>query len=60
VVCIPRAVVETVATGGDEQEQLEAFLLEKIKGGAPLTGTYPPNEATLAEYEAWRRGTRTG
>jgi regulator of RNase E activity RraA len=58
VVCIPRAAVETVAAGGEEQEQLEAFLLGKIKGGAPLAGTYPPDEATLAEFEARRRPPR--
>ena len=56
VVCVPRAVADNVATGGVEQEALEAFLLEKIRGGAPLPGTYPPNEATLAEYQAQRRG----
>ena len=55
VVCIPRQVAETVAAQGLEQEQLEAFLLEKVKGGAALPGTYPPNESTLAEYAAWRR-----
>jgi regulator of RNase E activity RraA len=55
VVCIPRSAVETVATGGLEQEELEAFLLERVKRGAALPGTYPPSEATLAEYEAWRR-----
>jgi regulator of RNase E activity RraA len=56
VVCVPRAVADNVATGGVEQEALEAFLLEKIRGGAPLPGTYPPNEAKLAEYQAQRRG----
>jgi regulator of RNase E activity RraA len=55
VVCIPRSAVEAVAAHGLEQEELEAFLLEKVKRGAPLPGTYPPSEATLAEYEAWRR-----
>jgi len=55
VVCIPRAVAEKVATHGLEQEELEAFILEKIRAGAPLPGTYPPNEQTLAEYEAWKR-----
>lgn len=55
VVAIPRAVAAAVAEGGVQQEQLEAFLLERIKGGAPLPGTYPPGEAVLAEYEAWRR-----
>jgi hypothetical protein len=41
-----------VAAGAVEQERLEAFLLEKIRAGAPLPGTYPPGDATLAEYRA--------
>jgi regulator of RNase E activity RraA len=56
VVCVPRAVADAVATGGLAQEELEAFLLEKVRGGAPLPGTYPPGEKTLAEYERWRQG----
>jgi len=55
VVCIPRAVADTVATRGLEQEELEAFILEKVRKGAPLPGTYPPGEATLAEFEARRQ-----
>jgi regulator of RNase E activity RraA len=55
VVCIPRAVADTVATRGIEQDELEAFILEKVRQGAPLPGTYPPGESTLAEYEIWRR-----
>jgi len=59
VVCVPRAVADEVAAHGLEQEELEAFLLDKVKSGAPLPGTYPPGEKTLAEYDAWkkRRGT---
>ena len=55
VVCIPRALADAVAASGLEQEQLEAFILEKVKAGAPLPGTYPPSEATRAEFEAWRQ-----
>jgi len=55
VVCIPRAVADTVAARGLEQEELEAFILEKVRKGAPLPGTYPPGDATLAEFEAWKR-----
>jgi regulator of RNase E activity RraA len=55
VVCIPRAIADAVAVDGLEQELLEAFILEKVRSGAPLPGTYPPNEATRAEYQAWRR-----
>ncbi|HXJ80552.1 MAG TPA: ribonuclease activity regulator RraA [Candidatus Methylomirabilis sp.] len=55
VVCIPRSVADTVAAQGLEQDELEAFILEKVRQGAPLPGTYPPGEATLAEYEVWKR-----
>ncbi|PYN08382.1 MAG: ribonuclease activity regulator RraA [Candidatus Rokuibacteriota bacterium] len=54
-ICVPRALAEAVAIAGLDQERLEAFLLEKVKAGAPLPGVYPPNAATLAEYEARRR-----
>lgn len=54
VVCIPRHVTETVAADAFEQDRLEAFLLERVKSGAPLPGTYPPDEATRAAYEASR------
>jgi len=55
VVCIPRHVVEKVAQSGLEMEVLEAFVLEKVQAGAPLAGTYPPNETVRAEYEAWKK-----
>jgi regulator of RNase E activity RraA len=55
VVCIPRHLADAVGEKGLEQERLEAFLLARVRGGAPLPGTYPPSAATLAEYEAWRR-----
>jgi len=38
-----------------EQEQLEAFVLERIRNGAALPGTYPPSDSTRAAYEEWRR-----
>jgi regulator of RNase E activity RraA len=55
VVCIPRHVADQVASGGLAQEELERFLLQKVAAGAPLPGTYPPGEATLEEYEAYRQ-----
>jgi regulator of RNase E activity RraA len=56
VVCIPRHLAEEVARSGAELDALEAFVVEKIRNGAPVPGTYPPDERTRAEYEAWRRG----
>lgn len=51
VICIPRHLAAAIAQPAAEQERLEAFILDKIRGGAPLIGTYPPNEATRREYE---------
>ncbi len=58
VVCIPRHVAEQVAHSGAELDRLETFVLEKIRAGAPVPGTYPPNEATLKEYEVWKQRTK--
>jgi regulator of RNase E activity RraA len=55
VVCVPRSAAEAVADRGSAREDLEAFVLDKIRAGAPLPGTYPPGPTTLAEYEAHRR-----
>lgn len=54
VVVIPRHLAAEIARPAAEQEDLERFVLERIEGGAALPGTYPPNEATLAEYERWK------
>ncbi len=55
VVVLPAHLADAVAQDAAAQEALEEFLLAKIDAGAPLPGTYPPNEATLAEYEAWKK-----
>lgn len=54
VIVIPRHLAAEIAKPAADQEHLETFILEKVQGGAQLPGTYPPNEATLAEYEAWK------
>jgi regulator of RNase E activity RraA len=52
VVVIPRAIAEEVALAAVEQERREDFILEKIRAGASIIGVYPPDEKTLAEYQA--------
>lgn len=54
IVVIPAAEVAEIAEAGLEREILEEFVVGKVRDGAPLAGTYPPNEATLAEYKVWR------
>jgi regulator of RNase E activity RraA len=56
VVVIPRHLAAEIAEPAANQEDLERFIQEKVSGGAPLRGTYPPNEQTLAEYRVWREG----
>jgi regulator of RNase E activity RraA len=53
VVVLPRALAPELARDGAEQERLEVFIQKKVREGAPTPGTYPPNEATLAEYRDW-------
>ena len=54
VVVIPLQVVDEVAEACEEQEKLEAFILERVKAGAKLAGTYPPSDDTRAAFAEWR------
>jgi regulator of RNase E activity RraA len=55
VIVVPRHLADEVAREAFDQEQLERFVLEEIAAGRPLPGTYPPNEATRARYEDWKK-----
>jgi regulator of RNase E activity RraA len=50
VVVLPAHLAAVVAEKALAKERLEEFLLARLQGGAPLDGTYPPDEATLAAY----------
>ena len=54
VVVIPAHVAAAVSVEAEEMEQKERFIMEKIRSGASIVGTYPPDEATLAEYRDWK------
>ena len=58
VVVIPQALVQEVTEGGLEQELHEQFILEQVKAGAPIPGTYPPSAENLAKYQAWKAQNR--
>jgi regulator of RNase E activity RraA len=53
-VVIPQAFVAEVAQEGQEQERLEAWIMQEVDHGARLPGLYPPNAETRARYEAAR------
>ncbi len=50
VVVIPADMAANIATAAEEKEALERYLLEKLRAGAELDGTYPPDAKTLDEY----------
>ena len=54
IVVVPAHLAEQIAAEAEEQERLEAFVLMRIQQGARLPGTYPPDAATRAAYEAWK------
>jgi len=56
VAVIPAAMAAEVAEAATEKEALERFLLQRLKAGAPLDGTYPPDAETLAAWNASREG----
>lgn len=55
VVVIPRHIAAEIAEDAAAQEHKEDFIVEKIRNGSPLLGTYPADEQTLAEYEEYCR-----
>ena len=55
VVVFPAHLADEVAAAAERQELQEEFITGKIRAGAPLHGTYPPDEERLREFEEWRR-----
>jgi regulator of RNase E activity RraA len=52
VAVIPWEMAAEVAEAADQKERMERYLLDRLKAGAPLDGTYPPNDEMLAAYRA--------
>ena len=54
VIVIPPHLVDEITTATLELERFERFVMQEIRRGQPVIGTYPPNEATKARYLAWK------
>jgi regulator of RNase E activity RraA len=50
-VLIPADLVDEMVKTAPEQENLESWIMEQVKGGAALPGLYPPNEENKGRYE---------
>jgi regulator of RNase E activity RraA len=53
-VVVPKAMVDQVLAEALEQEALEEWLMNEVRGGAALPGLYPPNEENRKRYEQSR------
>lgn len=53
-VVIPDALIGDVLEQGQEQEDLEAWLVSEVGKGVALPGLYPPDEETMARYRRQR------
>ena len=56
IVVVPAGIAAEIAREAVEQEEQEAWLARRVADGAPLAGTFPPSESTLAEYKAFKAG----
>lgn len=56
VVVIPAHLANEIAVETFEQTAYEDFVEEKVREGRSIFGLYPANEATRAEFAAWRPG----
>lgn len=52
VVCVSRELAAVIAQQAVGQDGLEEFMLADVNVGAPVRGTYPPDDATVAEYQS--------
>jgi hypothetical protein len=53
-VVIPQALIDFVASEGEEHELYETWVVSEVERGVPLPGLYPPNEEAKARYAAWK------
>ena len=54
VVILPAVFAEEIAHDAVEQEQREAWALERVLDGESIRGVYPIADQRRAEYERWR------
>jgi 5-oxopent-3-ene-1,2,5-tricarboxylate decarboxylase/2-hydroxyhepta-2,4-diene-1,7-dioate isomerase len=54
VVVVPAALAEDVAREAAEQEEREAWALERVRAGESVDGIFPLSEVRRPEFEAWR------
>src|SRR3954454_1485945 len=54
VVVIPANIAEEVAFDAAGQDLFETFVIERVRGGQPIFGLYPPDDENKKAFEAWK------
>jgi len=57
-VVVPAALAEDVARDAVAQEEVERFILERIRAGEPTVGLFPLGESRKAEFREWAAARR--
>ena len=55
VVVIPAGIADEIAAEATEMTAFEDFVQERVMQGRSILGLYPPDEASRADFAAWRR-----
>lgn len=52
VIVIPLEAADNIAKEASDMEQFESYVLAQVRAGHAVIGLYPPNESSLAAYNA--------
>lgn len=55
VIVIPLHLVDEIIADALPMEHFENFVIELVRAGRPVIGTYPPDDETLALYEEYKK-----
>jgi regulator of RNase E activity RraA len=56
VIIVPSEMADAIADEAVEMTAYEDFVMERVRGGQPTLGLYPPTDASnLAAFAAWRK-----
>jgi regulator of RNase E activity RraA len=56
VIIVPAGIADEIANEAMEMTAFEDFVIERVRGGQPTLGLYPPtDEANLAAFDTWRK-----
>ena len=56
VIIVPAEMVDEIANDAVEMTAFEDFVIDRVRGGQPTLGLYPPtDEANLEAFMAWRK-----